>query len=83
VTGLAAGSPFQWLDHASGVIHQYCSMLSGFRSMSVDGRFAAFTRVELLNPQPAPKATFILNLTTGQMAQIDDFEFVGWAKSSD
>jgi hypothetical protein len=83
VSSQTTDGAFIWLDLGSGVVRQYCSKPSGFRGMSPDSRFAAFTRVDLPNPQPLPKTTFVLDLETGYMAQIDDFEFVGWAKAGD
>ena len=63
-------------DAQVGVIRQYCG--TGLRGFSVDGRFAVFTKVESPSPLPIPKTSYVLNLETGYMSQIDGYEYIGW-----
>lgn len=75
---------FYWFDYHKGIITNYCFApeSDGFRDFSPDGKFAVFTHYELPNPQPIPKTTFIFNLETGYVSQIDGYEFIGWAKAN-
>lgn len=74
---------FYWFDYQQQIIKDYCFAPLGSASISLDGRFVAFTRVYLPSQSPAPKSIIILNLDTGYTAQIDDYRFVGWARADE
>jgi hypothetical protein len=71
-----------WFDYSSNEVRDYCLPGAGSWSVSVDGRYAATTYVELPNPLPLPKTTWIIDLDTGYRAKLDGWEAVGWAQNS-
>lgn len=82
LSGDTEDSRFYLFDYQRGVIRDYCFPLNGFSGISIDGKFAAFTRLHLPSADPVPKTTYILNLETGYFAQIDKYEFMGWAEDA-
>jgi hypothetical protein len=72
---------FYWFDYQQQIIKDYCFAPQGFASLSLDDKFVAFTRLHLPSQAPVPKSIFILNLETGHIAQIDDYQFAGWAQA--
>lgn len=74
---------FYLLDGVSGVIHEYCIPTRRLIAISPDFGFAAFTRDELPSPQPVPKIVYVLNLETGHLSQITDYEAIGWITLED
>jgi hypothetical protein len=70
-----------WFDIENMVVTDYCFSLDySQRNLSPDDRFIAFTQefYPVTYPSPVPKSITILNLDTGYISKIDDYEFIGW-----
>jgi hypothetical protein len=74
---------FYWFYYEKMLVTDYCfnsSNTQGGSQLSPDDKFIAFTQefYPVDWGSPVPKSITIINLETGYIAQIDDYEFVGW-----
>jgi hypothetical protein len=73
---------FYWFNYEKMLVTDYCfnSSNTGGNQLSPDDNFIAFKHkfFPVTYPSPVPKSITILNLETGYIAQIDDYEFIGW-----
>lgn len=75
---------FYSLDYKNWIIKDYCFAIRGTNrraGFTQDGRFFAYTHEDDSSGQePVPKTIHILNLETGFISQIEDWQFIGWGR---
>lgn len=74
------GGSFLWYDYLTGELRDYCIEYHNSALVSGDGQFAAVMIYYLPGPPPIHSTVWLLDLSTGQRARLEDVYPVAWVQ---